>query len=165
MRPQYPWLPHPLLSLLLLVLWLLLNDTIAPGQILLGALLGLVIPQLTKRFWPEMAQLRRPQMALRFAGLVLYDIVVANFVVSRVVLGPSSAVKPAFARVPLDLTGEIAITVLLSVISLTPGTIATELDSDRRHVLVHALSERDPGALIRKIKSRYEAPIKEIFAC
>ena len=34
------WLPYPILSVLLLLIWLLLNQSIAPGTILLGALLG-----------------------------------------------------------------------------------------------------------------------------
>jgi multicomponent K+:H+ antiporter subunit E len=70
-----------------------------------------------------------------------------------------------FVRVPLDLEGEVAVTVLTSVISLTPGTVSADLDSDNRYVLVHALSEEDPDDMIREIKTRYEAPIREIFAC
>lgn len=158
-------LPHPLLSLLLLLIWLLLNDSLAPGQILLGAALGLLIPFFTKRFWPDRAHFRRPVLAVQLAGRVLLDIVVANFIVMRIVLGPREAIKPAFVRVPLDLTGEFGITALASVISLTPGTVSAELDADHRHLLVHALSEENPDALVRQIKTRYEAPIREIFTC
>jgi multicomponent K+:H+ antiporter subunit E len=153
------------MSLLLLVIWLLLNDSLAPGQILLGTALGLLIPLFSKRFWPETAQVKQPLLALRLVARVIYDIVIANFVVSRLVLGPSDAVKPTFVRVPLDVQGDFAITALLSVISLTPGTVSAELDAEHRYVLVHALSEEDPESLIRQIKTRYEAPIKEMLAC
>jgi multicomponent K+:H+ antiporter subunit E len=165
MRRQTTWLPHPLLSVLLLVLWLLLNDSLALGHILLGAVLGLLIPLFTKRFWPEMADVRRPLMALRLVGIVLYDIVVANFIVARIVLGSADAVKPVFLRIPIDLEGNFAITVLMSVISLTPGTVSAELEEEHRYLLVHALSEDEPDSLARHIKQRYEEPIKEIFAC
>jgi len=165
MKVRYAWFPHPWLSLLLLLVWLLLNDSLAPGQILLGAVLGVLIPLFAKRFWQQTPELRRPFSALQLAGLVLYDIVVANFVVARIVLGPSSAVKPAFVRVPLDVTGDFAITLLASVVSLTPGTVSAELDDRRRYLLVHALSEEDPDALVHRIKSRYERHVKEILAC
>jgi multicomponent K+:H+ antiporter subunit E len=165
MRTHMMWLPHPLLSLFLLFLWLLLTDSLSPGQILLGAVLGLLIPLLTSRFWPEMARIRRPFVALKLFALLVYDIIVANFVVARVVLGPSDAIEPAFVRIPLDLEGDFAVTLLASVVSLTPGTLSASLDAGRRHLLVHALSERDPRALARRIKERYEAPIKEIFLC
>jgi multicomponent K+:H+ antiporter subunit E len=165
MKVRPVWLPHPLLSLLLLVLWLLLNDSLAPGQFLLGAGLSLLIPQFTQRFWPHVQDFRRPVLALRLALVVLYDIVVANFVVARIVLGSANAIKPAFVRVPLDVRDDFAVTALAGVISLTPGTLSAELDTERRHLLVHALSETDPKSLVLRIKTRYEAPIKEIFAC
>ena len=158
-------LPHPLLSLLLLLLWLLLNNSAAVGQLLLGTLFAVLIPLFTRRFWPQPAYLTRPGRALRFTGRVLWDIIVANFVVARIVLGPSSAIRPVFVRVPLDVEGEFSTTVLLMVISLTPGTLTADLDAKGSHLLVHALSEDDPDELVRQIKSRYEAPIKEIFTC
>jgi multicomponent K+:H+ antiporter subunit E len=158
-------LPHPLLSAGLLVLWLLLNNSAAPGQFLLGALFGVLIPLFTRRFWPEPAYVTRPLQALRFAGRVLWDIVVANFVVTRVVLGRSDAIQPVFVRVPLDVEGEFATTVLLMVISLTPGTVTADLDEKRRYLLVHALSEDNPEALVQRIKNRYENAIREIFVC
>jgi len=154
-----------LLSLSLLLLWLLLNNSAAPGQLLLGALLGVLIPLFTRRFWPQPAYVTRPGLALRFAGRVLWDIIVANFAVARVVLGPRRALRPVFVRIPLDLEGEFATTVLLMVISLTPGTLTADLDIDRSHLLVHALSETDPEELVRQIKRRYATAIKEIFLC
>ena len=158
-------LPHPLLSLLLMLLWLLLNNSAAPGHLILGALLGLLIPLFTRRFWPERLTVAKPALIVRFAARVLWDIIVANFVVARIVLGPLTNVRPVFVRVPLEVQQEFAVTALASVISLTPGTVTADVDRARRYLLVHALSEDDPEALVRLIKSRYEAPIKEIFAC
>ena len=158
-------LPHPLLSLLLLLLWLLLNNSAAPGQVLLGAVLGLIIPLFSRRFWPEQVRLHRRGLLLRFIGRVLVDILVANFIVARVLLGPKSGIRPAFVRIPLDIEGDLPITVLASVVSLTPGTLSAELDAERRYLLVHALSEEHPQQLVTLIKRRYEDPIKEIFAC
>ena len=165
MRIVSALLPHAPLSLLLLVIWLLLNDSLAPGQILLGGVFAFLIPLFTKRFWPEPALFKRPVRALRLTGLVLYDIIVANFAVSRIVLGPTKAVKPAFVQVPLDLKADFSITLLASVISLTPGTLSADVNAERSHLLVHALSEEDPETLVRHIKVRYEAPIKEILEC
>ena len=157
--------PHPLLSLVLMVLWLFLNNSLDPGHLLLGALLGLTIPLFTRRFWPERLVIAQPALILRFAVLVFWDIVLANFAVARIVLGPATAVRPVFVRVPLDVEPDFALTALASVISLTPGTLTADVDRDRRYLLIHALSEDDPAALVRRIKTRYEAPIKEIFAC
>ncbi len=157
--------PHPLLSLLLLLLWLLLNNSATAGQLVLGTLLAVLIPLFTKRFWPQPAYLTHPLRALHFTGRVLWDIIVAKFAVSRIVLGPRSALRPVFVRVPLDIEGEFATTVLMLVISLTPGTLTADYDAKRKQLLVHALSEDDPDALVQRIKRRYETAIKEIFLC
>ena len=165
MTARVSLLPHPGLSSFLLVLWLLLNNSAAPGHLVLGALLGVLIPLFTRRFWPERLGLARPGLMLRFSGRVLWDILVANFAVARVVLGPRSAIRPAFLRVPLDIHDDFPVTVLASVVSLTPGTVSADIDAERRYLLVHALSVSDTEALAQDIKARYEAPIKEIFAC
>ncbi len=165
MTARVSLLPHPGLSSFLLVLWLLLNNSAAPGHLVLGALLGVLIPLFTRRFWPERLGLARPGLMLRFSGRVLWDILVANFAVARVVLGPRSAIRPAFVRVPLDIHDDFPVTVLASVVSLTPGTVSADIDAERRNLLVHALSVSDTEALVQDIKARYEAPIKEIFAC
>ncbi|TVP55306.1 MAG: cation:proton antiporter, partial [Halomonadaceae bacterium] len=64
---------------------------------------------------------------------------------------------------PLALTDEFAITMLASTISLTPGTVSAGLSPDRQTLLIHALHEPDPAALIAHIRSRYETPLKEIL--
>ncbi|MFA7300589.1 MAG: Na+/H+ antiporter subunit E, partial [Sideroxydans sp.] len=66
---------------------------------------------------------------------------------------------------PLDLRDPFAATVLGSIVSLTPGTVSIDVDRERWVLHLHALNAPDPEALIREIKQRYEAPIKEIFTC
>ncbi|HEU0199710.1 MAG TPA: Na+/H+ antiporter subunit E [Burkholderiaceae bacterium] len=157
------WLPAPLLSLVLLIVWLLLNNTIHPAHLVLGALLAVVVPWFTERLRPERPRLKRPGTALRFALLVLWDIIVANIEVARRILGPESAIRPRFVWVPLSVRDPHGIIVLAGVITLTPGTLSAEVAEDRRHLLVHAFNVGDEAALIASIKTRYEAPLKEIF--
>jgi multicomponent K+:H+ antiporter subunit E len=159
------WLPHPLLSLTVWAVWLMFNNTIAPAHILLGAILALALPWMTSAFWPEKLRLRHPWLALRLFFVVAHDIVVANLIVARLVLGPVSALRPAFVEVPLALQSPYAISVLASIITLTPGTVSSDLSADRRTLLVHALNVDDQDALVAEIKQRYEVPLKEIFEC
>lgn len=153
---------YPLTSLMLLGVWLLLNDTVAPGHVVLGAILAFLIPLFARRFWPEQGGLRRPGLLLRFVARVLADIVTANFVVARQILS-TTTLRPGFVRVPLDVTSEFAITAFASVISLTPGTVSVEVEDDGSSLIVHALDLDDADALVAELKSRYEAPIKEIL--
>jgi len=161
-------LPHPLLSLLLLVCWLWLNNTLAPGHVLLGAALGTAIPYFTRRFWPEPLVIRRPLRVIEYAAVVLYDVVVANLQVAATILGPMSRLRPAFVRVPLDLRTDFAVTVLASTVTLTPGTVSVEVEDDgtgRRLLVVHVLRCLDDDDMVRTIKERYERRLKEILEC
>ncbi|MGE0071835.1 MAG: Na+/H+ antiporter subunit E [Thiomonas sp.] len=155
--------PHPGLSGVLLVLWLLLVNGVSPGQVVLGALLGWAIPLLTRAFWPEAVRLQRPLTLLRFVLRVLGDIVLASAQVAVLILGPQRRLRPAFVALPLDLRSDLAISLLANTISLTPGTVSAWLTPDRRTLWVHALHATDPQALAAQIKRRYEAPLKEVF--
>jgi len=158
-------LPHPIFSLVLLLVWLLLNNTLSAGHILLGSIIALVLPWATAGFWADRLHLHKPGLALRFLLLVLWDITVANIHVAKLILGPRRKLRPAFVYYPLELNNDFAITVLAATISLTPGTVSIDVSSDHRTLLVHGLDVDDEVALIAEIKSRYEAPIKEIFGC
>ena len=160
--------PHPLLSVLLVVCWLWLNNTLAAGHVLLGAGLAIAIPFFTRRFWPEPLVVRRPFKVAEYFLVVLYDIIVANVQVAAIILGPPSRVRPAFIRVPLDLQTDFAVTVLASTVTLTPGTVSVGIEADGRDgrvLVVHALRCLDPAAMVAEIKSRYERRLKEILEC
>lgn len=165
MKLVHRLLPQPILSLVIVALWLGLVGSVSIGQVLLGIVLGLLVPQLTQSFWPDPPRIARPVTALRLVATVLFDIVVANGQVARRVLGPLDRLHPRFVEVPLDLEDTFVATVLGSIVSMTPGTVSVDIDRERRLLLVHALDAEDPEALIRTIKARYEAPLKEVFQC
>lgn len=157
------FLPHPLMSLALTLVWLLLVNEVAFGQVLLGLAFGVFIPWFTNAFWPERPRLARPGKILALMTHLLYDIVVANLVVARTILSPRLDIHPAFIDYPVELRNEFAITVLANVIALTPGTVAAGLSDDRRMILIHALDVTDPEALVAMLRDRYEKPLLEIF--
>jgi multicomponent K+:H+ antiporter subunit E len=156
-------LPHPLLSATLVALWLLLANELSVGQLLLGILLGWAVPLYTARFWPEQVRVRRPLVLLRFLTVVLYDILVANVTVARLILGPGERLQPAFVIMPLALRSEVAISLLANTISLTPGTVSAFLSADRRSLIIHSLHTTAPDELLALIRKRYEQPLKEVL--
>jgi multicomponent K+:H+ antiporter subunit E len=159
------WLPHPLLTLLLTLIWLLLVNTFNLGQLLLGALLGWGITLLTRNFLLDVPSVRKPLLLCRFMLRVFYDIVVANLHVAKLVLGPRSRLNPAFVEVPMAIENNFVLAVLASIVSLTPGTVSAGLSADHKTLLLHGLDVPDAQALIDEVKSRYEAPLLEIFEC
>ncbi|NOG30869.1 Na+/H+ antiporter subunit E [Halomonas sp. CH40] len=159
------WLPTPVLSILLLLVWLLLVRSVAFGQIVLGSALAVAIPLATYRFWDAEPRIGRPLKLLRFALRVLKDIVIANFEVAYLISNPWRKLRPHFIEYPLMLEERFTITLLASTISLTPGTVSANLRMDGKSLLIHALDVDDEEALIEQIRKRYEQPLKEIYEC
>lgn len=155
--------PAPLLSLVLFGSWLLLNNTVDPAHLVLGAVLALAIPWFTEPLRPDKPRLRRWGVAGRLALVVLWDIVLANIDVARRILGPESAIRPRFVWVSLSIRDPHGIVTLAGIITMTPGTLSSDISEDRRWLLVHAFNVDDEAELVATIKRRYEAPLREIF--
>ncbi|GGE74486.1 Na+/H+ antiporter subunit E [Sphingomonas prati] len=157
-------LPHPALSAMLLVVWLLMANGITAGGVVLGALFGVLLPKFTEPFWPDRPRIRFGRALLIYLVTVLFDIVVANFHVAGLILfRRNDGLRSRWLVIPIALTTPEAITVLAGTISLTPGTVSADVSADGRFLLVHALDVPDPAAEIARIKARYEAPLLRIF--
>ncbi|MCH6482431.1 Na+/H+ antiporter subunit E [Pseudoxanthomonas sp. LH2527] len=157
------WLPSLPLSATVFCFWLLMNDDVSAGHVALALLLALLIPPFAARLDREFASIGRLRSVPRMLGVLLLDIVQANVTVALQVLGPERKIHPGFIWVPLDIDNIHGIAALTSIITLTPGTVSSALSDDRRHLLVHVLNLDDADAVIRQIKTRYEAPLMEIF--
>jgi multicomponent K+:H+ antiporter subunit E len=156
-------LPHPLLTVSLALLWLLLVNQMSAGHVVLGALLGWLIPFATSSFWPERIRIHHPLGLLRYFGILIADIVRGSFLVAYLILRGPAHLRPAFVEVPLALRTDLAISILANTISLTPGTVSALLSADKRTLIVHTLDTGDAAALVAEIKQRYETPLKHIF--
>jgi multicomponent K+:H+ antiporter subunit E len=156
--------PHPLLTLLLVAVWQMLVNYISLGTLVFGLILGIVIPLVTAPYWPDRARLKNPAMIVEFVLVVLWDIVVANIVVARTILFTRNEdMRSTWITVPLDLRTPEAITVLAGTITMTPGTVSSDVSADGRSLLVHCLDAPHPDTVRDTIKHRYERRLKEIF--
>ncbi len=159
------WLPTPIHSVVLFLVWLLLNDSVAPGHIFLATLFAILIPRICYPLQEIQPRAHSPLKIIRYALILIGDIVVANFRVAALILKSSNRLRPGFIAVPLDITEELPITLLASTVSLTPGTVSAEVSEDKRWLYVHVLDIDNEESLIEEIKGRYEQPLREIFQC
>lgn len=158
------WLPHPLLTAVLLAMWLLLNQSVSLGHILLGSVLSLGLVRIFMALDPPPTRLHRPRVALELAWLVFTDIVRSNIAVGRIVLKrkPGDRVS-GFLRIPLDMRAPYGLATLACIITATPGTVWVEYDSSKNAILLHILDLVDEQEWIDTIKGRYERRLMEIF--
>jgi multicomponent K+:H+ antiporter subunit E len=156
--------PAPLLSLALLAIWLVLNRDYSLGQVLLGALVATIVPQMTQSLRPTPVRIRHLGVAFRLFMQVGWDVIVWNW---RVLLGTLATherlPRGGFITVPLDLRDPSGLAVLAAIMCVIPGTIWSEIALDRSALLVHIFDLDDAQDEIELIKTRYERPLMEIF--
>lgn len=156
------WLPSPLLSAALWAMWLVLNDSVAPAHVLLGALLGWLLPWLVASLRPAGPALRRPLVLARLVLRVGRDVVVSGLGVAQVVMTRAQP-RGAFITVPLELRDPHALAALAVITTVVPGTVWSELAPDGSALLLHVFEPGEEAAFIEHFKAAYERPLLEIF--
>ncbi|MGM0951962.1 MAG: Na+/H+ antiporter subunit E [Pseudomonadota bacterium] len=154
--------PQPWLSLLLFITWQFLSDGVSGASVVLGLILAWLIPQITQGFWPERPAFVKAWRMPVYLAIVLWDIIIASFSVAKLILSPRKP-QPMFVCYPLQLEHPLAISILASTISLTPGTVSADVSDDERILLIHALDAGSDQEVIDAIHNRYEKPLMEMF--
>ncbi len=158
------WLPAPLLSVGLFVLWLLLNQSLDLGQVLLGSAVAIVMPVLMAPLRPEAGPLRHPIVLARLILRVGADVVRSALDVGRGVLRAGrNPPRGRFVVVPLELRNAHALAALAMITTVVPGTVWCELAPDRSALLLHVFDLAEEATFITHFKERYERPLVEIF--
>jgi multicomponent K+:H+ antiporter subunit E len=158
-------LSFPLGAAGLLVLWLLLNQSLSLGHVILGSAVALVGLWAFAALDPATVRLRRLGAMFRLASLVLADIVKSNIAVGGIILGlaKNRERRSGFVDIPLDLSNPYGLAALACIITATPGTLWVSFDEARAVLMIHVLDLVDENEWVRTIKGRYESQLLEIF--
>lgn len=155
--------PHPVLSLILLIVWLMLTR-FSPGFLVLGTALALVAGKAYSSLHSPRPRLRRLGPALRLAWLLFRDIVWSNLSVARHLLRAGRDNRqPAFLRLRLTVTNPNALALLSIILTATPGTAWLEYRADTGILLLHLLDGSEAARYSRVIRTVYEPLLLEIF--
>ncbi len=156
--------PTPLLSVALFVLWLLLNLSVSPGNLLLAAALAVLTPLLMAPLRPQHAHVRKPMTIARLIGRVGRDVISSNLQVAVGVLRAGQRPpRSRFVHIPLDLRDAHGLAALSMITTVVPGTVWSELALDRSVLLLHVFDLDDEQRFIEHFKATYERPLMEIF--
>jgi multicomponent Na+:H+ antiporter subunit E len=152
--PQNLYLLLFLVNLLIAFLWAGLVPLFGFVDYLIGFGVGFAAIALYKR--PYM---RRTYDLLYFLGYVLWQIVLSNLILAKVILQPRPTINPGIVAIPLTASSPLEIMTLASVITLTPGTISVDLGRNERGeqlLYVHILATGDPTSFQTEVKETFE---------
>lgn len=157
--------PAPLMSLVLIGMWLLLVQSIELGSLVFATLCGFIIPIFSANLRPRYVRVRRPLAIIKLFCVVTVDAWWSAWQVMRILLKPVPEKDTSeFVRVPLEMRDPNGLAILAIISCITPGNAWSELSMDRSMLLLHVLDSRvDPNQVIQTFKQKYERPLMEIF--
>jgi multicomponent K+:H+ antiporter subunit E len=157
-------IPHPVLSLLLLLMWLLLTR-FSTGHLVLGSMIGLAAGWALSGLHPQAPRLRRWDLIAKLMAIVSYDIIRSNIAVAWLILagGRNRQRRSEFIEIPLDLRSQGALALLAIILTATPGTAWLEYKPSTGMLLLHVFDMVDEATWRDLIKNRYEALLLEIL--
>jgi multicomponent K+:H+ antiporter subunit E len=149
---------------LLLALWLLLNDSLSPGNLVLGTALALLLAWLASALRPLRAYPKHPLIMLRLIWHVAVDITNSNIAVARIIwLGRRANATPGFIQIPIRMRDPHGLAALACIITYTPGTVWADFSETDGQLTLHVLDLKDESEWIKTVQQRYERPLMEIF--
>jgi multicomponent K+:H+ antiporter subunit E len=158
------FLPHPLLSLAVLAMWLVLQSSLAPGVLFMGVVLALLAPLPMRTLEPKRPKVGAPMQMIALAGLVVKDVIRSNYAVASILLGRRRHDRVSgFVRIRLELRSRYGLATLAIIQTATPGTLWVQYDAATGSLLLHVLDLVDEEDWRRLVKDRYECRLMEIF--
>jgi len=153
---------RPLVWFGLLAMWLLLNGSIAPGQVILGMIVATLACWAALPVVPPKSRVSHFGTIVVLLLAVIRDVIKSNLAVLRLILSGRTA-RSAFVDIPLDLTDENGLAILACIVTATPGSAWIEHNSARQVVTIHVLDTADPDAWAADFKQTYEQRLVEIL--
>ncbi|WP_144635500.1 Na+/H+ antiporter subunit E [Bordetella genomosp. 13] len=151
-----------ILPLFLLVLWLVLNQSLSAGQVVLGAGLAIWLAWASLRLRPLGSRPRRLWRLAPLSARMVLEIVKSNIAVAKLIWRPGRELTPGFITVPLRLRDPHGLAVLVCCLTYTPGTVVVDLKRGQS-VTLHVLDLQNEEEWVELIQQRYERTLMEVF--
>jgi multicomponent K+:H+ antiporter subunit E len=157
------FVPHPILSVGLVLMWMLLTR-FSLGHLLLGSAIALLAGHALSALHPEKPRLHGWRILPRFTWVLLLDIGRSNIAVARHILkGKRSGRAPAFVEIPLKLQSQSGLASLAIALTATPGTAWVEYVSETGLLTLHLFDATEADHYVSMIRDHYEPMLQELF--
>lgn len=151
-----------LLNIFLAFLWMFLSSNYSLSRFIIGYLLGLAVIIALRKFFKSRLYIERVWAVVKLIVLFIKELILANISVLKLVLRPKLNMTPAFFKYETSLTEEWEITLLSSLITLTPGTVVVHVSDDSKSLFIHVIDSDDINETIDSIKNSFEKAILEV---
>lgn len=151
-----------LLNFFIAVVWMFMTSSLTASTFVIGYIIGLLLIIMTRRFFKDRLYVWRIWAAIKLTLIFLRELLLSNISVLMLVIKPKLSLQPMIFAMPTDLKEDWEITLLSSLITLTPGTIVIHVSDDQRTLYIHAIDVDDVDEAIDSIKTTFERAIMEV---
>lgn len=149
------------INLALAVGWAALFSAFTLSSLATGFAVGYGILWVLAPLFGDGRYCRRLFDLVRLVLFFLWDLLISSLQVAWDVITPTQRSQPGIIAVPIEARTDLEITTLANLVSLTPGTLSLDLDSDHKTLYVHAMFVDDPETIRRDIKTGMERRVLE----
>jgi multicomponent Na+:H+ antiporter subunit E len=151
-----------LVNIIIAVTWMFLSISFKPTTFIVGYLLGLFMLFFLRKSFSSRFYLDIVWAVIKLAMLFLKELVLSNISVLHLIIKPKMPIRPAIFALPTVLEKDWQITILSSLITLTPGTVVIYISDDNKTLYVHSLDFEDIDEAINSIRNTFEKAILEV---
>lgn len=151
-----------LLNVIIAVVWMMLNDTWDSLTFISGYIAGFIIIFGMRRFFPDQFYGRKLYYVAKLIFIFIIELYKSGFIVIRQITQPKMKFKPGIIKLETRLTSDWGMTLVASLLTLTPGSVVMEVDPEKRIFYVHAMDVgEDVDQMIQMVRT-FEDTIMEV---
>lgn len=151
-----------LLNVLIALTWMFLSVSFKPATFIVGYLLGLLMLFMLRKSFSSRFYMDRLWAVIKLISLFLKELVLSNFSVLKLIVQPTMPIRPAIFAMPTVLEQDWEITLLSSLITLTPGTVVIDVSDDNKTLYIHSIDFEDIDEAVESIRNTFEKAILEV---
>lgn len=151
-----------LLNVVLAFLWMFIKVSYDPISFIKGYIFGLIVIFVLRRYFHSRFYLFRLWSFIMLIFIFIKELILSNIAIVKIVLKPKLDMRPAIFAMNTTLTKDWQITLLSSLITLTPGTLVIDVSEDNKILFIHAMNIGEVEDEINSIKNSFEKAILEV---
>ncbi|TWI56360.1 Na+/H+ antiporter subunit E [Halalkalibacter nanhaiisediminis] len=151
-----------LINIVIALIWVFLLNSFTGADFVVGYVIGILILFVLRRFLQFDFYMRRVWAIIKLIVLFFKELILANIDVMKIVLSPKLDIEPGIIALPTNLKSDWELTLLASLITLTPGTLSMDFSDDSKYIYIHAINVPDKEEMIRQIHNTFERAIMEV---
>ena len=141
-----------LVNLIIAVTWMFLSISFKPTTFIVGYLLGLFMLFFLRKSFSTRFYMEKVWAIIKLVLLFLKELTLSNISVLKLIIKPEMPIRPAIFAMPTVLEKDWEITLLSSLITLTPGTIVIDISDDNKTLYIHSIDFEDIDDAVKSIQ-------------